>query len=951
MRRFQLAKESPTRQATPAEQEANKTRQRVKENAAAVGVPAAAASSSSSSAVLTLEQILAQHAAQQASQPAFGSAPASSAAIEPALLPPVAEFLSQLNRQLSILLDASSDAPTRKAAFELLSTMLRDDLPQSHAVPAYKAALKPLLKRFSDEREGCRTAAIHLVHRAVKNMPDVVGVLHFIVPVLAYRMGTIDLSDAPITLGANTTMHERNTDKNVTPRPNVAPPIALAQANAKVAPPSSEQSATVRTALLGVLVELLIRCTSHELEVFLPDLCQILYTSLQTDRAPETKLLVCDALQRLAEDYPGQMRAFAKILMLPLMQRVLLEKSSAVRVAGVRAMGVLIPCGAAEQIRDLCAFRENNVIDIHGFFHGEANVHYFARLVSDSNVRVRSEFFRVVNKWSLDLYERADYETLIMPYVFSGLSDSDATIRAEALSTLSSAGLAFEREEKERLASGVGGTAQDEGAFRLKVQAEEMQREYLTPLPHHPLLFPPFSSRPPWGQRQIARKFLDRLMHAVLQEKGDWKRDVAERSWTLLRVLLVYAEEHITQFCPAFLKAFTSEFLHLRDIGERPWEQMWNCMALVGRYTDPVILLRTLQKELQTAPYGEKLRSVVRTAAYMLEYIAYTKEGFEEQLEVCEEKVLQEDFLRCQEERLQLDLLHLLHSLVAIPVSSGYTTKRGRTRMEVLVKVAAWTRGVTGGISKRVSSSGSGIMQQPAGKGWSKDSIDEAHKRIDACYTVLASHTLRSLGETEVGGQQNLLLMFHLHLLPLTLAWLAAPAEELSQWTEASDSLNQLLEVLDRVGCAGVFEAGKASTAAGSTLTTEQGISINLEKMILRVLEENAQLSTHAALVSALAAPLRSAKNEAASSSSSSSTVVASSFTPSFLSSLRSSLSSRLTAFRAAHAALPPPSSGSLARLPREQELKAEAEERTRQQRREMMRRYEQAVEECLQAM
>lgn len=79
------------------------------------------------------------------------------------------------------------------------------------------------------------------------------------------------------------------------------------------------------------------------------------------------------------------------------------------RACHAQTIHAVLPLGGHETIRDLAAFREHNVVPIRAFYEGEVKTNYFARLVSDSNHRVRAEFYRVMADWLTNLAERFDY--------------------------------------------------------------------------------------------------------------------------------------------------------------------------------------------------------------------------------------------------------------------------------------------------------------------------------------------------------------------------------------------------------------------------------------------------------------------------------------------------------------------------------------------------------------
>jgi hypothetical protein len=259
----------------------------------------------------------------------------------------------------------------------------------------------------------------------------------------------------------------------------------------------------------------------------------LLHRALQrcvADRHPETRVASLECSSALARACPLSVRGVAPHLLAAAAPSVI-HRLATVRLAGLDAADALVRHGGAEVIREMAAFRESNVIDVRAFFQGETRFNLLALLVQDENARVRHRFFTVLAGWLTELRERGDYETLLMPYLLSGLADASAEVRELARDTLEALGVEHEREHAEELA--------------------DVLRFAPPPHPADTLPLPtPFAQRPRFGARLVVGRFVPRLMHAVLTELADWRAETKTRAATLLRSLLVYAEEGATQWLP-----------------------------------------------------------------------------------------------------------------------------------------------------------------------------------------------------------------------------------------------------------------------------------------------------------------------------------------------------------------------------------------------------------------
>jgi hypothetical protein len=802
-----------------------------------------------------------QQTAQAASSSA--SAAASTSVVAVAAAAPDAETTPSEGSEL---------AATAQSAAAVLAVL--DSLPQATRQqligtllmcfpPPPRNAASPI--RFQ-QTETCRRAAVRLVRSSVLLLLRDESLLSRTLLTVALSVGAVEaqLHQAPITLGANTHNHERHgagEGGTAVSQQHFGPPaqededkpdVMAAAAAAAADKAYAKQEQPMRTEYLSLVRTLLLFDFNSACAMHLGLLATILYVSLCTVSEDAAFLHLCDALTRLASAYPQPMRQFSRILLVPLIQRGLAHKKASVKIEAIRALALLVPCGAGEIIRDLAAFREHNVIDIKAAFAPELGrrINYMGLLVADSNVRVREAFATMMHDWILSMHERADFETLIWPYVLSGLSDAAPSIRAIALDALVQAGTAYESDELQY-------RVKDVDLFRAQRAAEEQARAHLHA--ESILLFEPFTERPPWGARQIGRTQLDRLQHAIVTEVSDWKQGVASQSWTLLRVFLQLVEEHATKHVSDVIAALVGVLEHAPSVnapsvndeslsplarerlqGEQ--QTVWDCAALCGRYTDPVRLVAVLTAQVASASATGRSRRLVaalRLIAHVLPFVASQHPSREEALDTLVQKVLrtddadagaQPDYLA--HERVVFEAyVAVVARLLRLPrLSHTWTDKHAGTLFRVLLEIAAWSRmhfaadannvaaatavsdGSVAAVSAPAAASSSAASSATpaasaasvaAGAGASELEVEEERsvdvetdprlrlaRRIDLCFRWL----LRQYGEDE---GPDLVLLLQLRLTAWEDVLLAPDAS--TQWSERSLYFCMLLEVLERV--------------------------------------------------------------------------------------------------------------------------------------------------------
>ena len=387
-------------------------------------------------------------------------------------------------------------------------------LPSTTLATATSLLTKPLLRRLTDAAEQCRLLACAVLSHLVAHclLSTLIASLPYILPAVAFRLNCRDLTSAAQPYSAaNTHTHY--------------PPSAAAS--------NAEPSEEVRLQLLQLTAAIVQRFSSEQqqqqqeasFKLFLADIVTIVAQSV-TDRSPPLKQAATSLLIALLSSHSHQLRS-TSLLLARLLTPNLLHKHSRVRVLSVQAMQRLLAMGAAEHIRVLAAFQEHNVIDLHAFYHGSARCHYLAALCQDGNERVREALYGLVGGCMTEMVEAADYETLLMPYLLSGLADVSPSSRSLCRSYLDKLAAQYRQEHLDEIEE-VERYTQPSGVCGAGVQQ---------------LSSFPYSGRPSLALQLRLRVFVDRLFPALLAELSDWKAEVRGESVRLMRTLL-WLEEH-----------------------------------------------------------------------------------------------------------------------------------------------------------------------------------------------------------------------------------------------------------------------------------------------------------------------------------------------------------------------------------------------------------------------
>ncbi|KAL5484058.1 hypothetical protein EMCRGX_G020494 [Ephydatia muelleri] len=220
----------------------------------------------------------------------------------------VEEVVQKLQRDLNCLLD--DNRATRRRALDHLRKELVTGRHSPEAAQALmEVVLKPLLKVFSDQVEGCREQAVAMVTDLSATVPDVSLFLPLIMPVVVARLGTQEITE-----------------------------------------PSEE----LRLSLVSFLSSLVERCRAQTIP-YLSDITCILQRTL-VDPYPEVKKESSLCLIKVATSTTGSFQLHSDPLVKSLLASVT-HQHSKVRATCLKALGVAIPraCDPIPSVRSCLA--------------------------------------------------------------------------------------------------------------------------------------------------------------------------------------------------------------------------------------------------------------------------------------------------------------------------------------------------------------------------------------------------------------------------------------------------------------------------------------------------------------------------------------------------------------------------------------------------------------------
>ena len=493
------------------------------------------------------------------------------------------------------------DYLTRRRAIRTLAASLRScENAELRTDVFVEVVAKHLLRRFEDKSEACRELAVKCIAENVEACKEdaVESLLPYCVPVLGERLGLSGGPDADrrslIELGAEILQASHVNRVDITD---------FSRASSKRGQ-AVEPSEEVRILLIGLLRSL-VRHGTHTIKPYAQDFCEIL---LCCARDPFHEALVesCACLCDLVATLGAKLWMVSKI-MLAGYAPVLSHRRQQVRVSAIRAISALVFNGAHESLLDLCSFRDPNVVPVRAFFGDDIKVNYMGKLITDSCANVRRELVKYVGSWLLELPERRDHESRLLPYLLSGLIDEDDRVRRGALETLEKLGDLYIKDNAEDLKDKLyylpteahGHGWMDGGVWRAIEEGRVTTPE-------------PFRQRPSLGSRLLVQQNFKGSLGALASELSSWQEQPRLKAAKLLRVFLVCMEDYVAscleRLLPALCHAGCSEDAQIT-------RAVLDASRTLSWYTDPGLSLQILGPRLSPEFDRTKRASAARVLA------------------------------------------------------------------------------------------------------------------------------------------------------------------------------------------------------------------------------------------------------------------------------------------------------------------------------------------------
>eukprot|EP00164_Ancoracysta_twista_P001873 GFYU01002461.1.p1 GENE.GFYU01002461.1~~GFYU01002461.1.p1 ORF type:complete len:852 (-),score=283.55 GFYU01002461.1:130-2685(-) len=406
--------------------------------------------------------------------------------------------------------------------------------------------------------------------------------------------------------------------------------------------PVLEGTEEIRLALLE-LVLAIIKIVKEDIIEYTEDIVKILEQAV-VDAFPDVKKIATSIVMEMCTHVPKRI-GLSSVQLCKVVMGTLGHQHSRVRVSGLQALQVLLPTGENEVVKELEPTLKHMMYDRQG--------------------PVREALMKCVGHWLLELRDRDAYDHLLLPILSAGLADELPGIQEVSMKLYEELGIKYEKENHEDLKE----------MMEYHIDGNEAKDG----LPLAPFAPSVFKSRPRLGTRYVARNRLTKMLPTVLTDTADWTVDTRRKSAKILRALLLFGEEMVSQHMEAILGAL---YKGVADEEKDVAEEMTMCAKLIGYYCPLDVSLPLV---IPQARGTHNMSPAHRTNALLV--LACLIAGarptvVEPHIKEIMDALSEPAFAHCEHSDFQSQLLHAVHNLIQ---SGGAACKEESRRVFCLL--------------------------------------------------------------------------------------------------------------------------------------------------------------------------------------------------------------------------------------------------------------------------
>jgi hypothetical protein len=368
--------------------------------------------------------------------------------------------------------------------------------------------------------------------------------------------------------------------EDIRPRPSQKPHV-LAQL--------TETSEEVRMLYIKLMESLVFQeYDNDDIRLFVQDVVNIARTMCM-DPCVSIVVEACGFVKNLTIKLKELLFYFNAILARGLLYP-LTHKQSKLRLSALDALEVLMTCSPnkmnVEIMENLIGFNDPNLVPIKDFYEPSTRLNYLALLVGDPSQAVVKRFFEMITKWLLELTDKYDHESRLMPYLLTGFFIQNEDINIYVMERFDEIGKQYEIDYEKDI--------REDRQFGIDAK----WTEFCEKSGHYPF---PLAIRSRLGCRILIKKYVRRYIKNLCKEFDSIEESIRVRVANLMLFSIVFTEEHITEYLDEILLCFEKELSRTKNFNKEIQEIIAKTLKLIGRFCDYDSISRLLYPTIEVS--------------------------------------------------------------------------------------------------------------------------------------------------------------------------------------------------------------------------------------------------------------------------------------------------------------------------------------------------------------
>ncbi|RQM31047.1 hypothetical protein B5M09_007051 [Aphanomyces astaci] len=302
--------------------------------------------------------------------------------------------------------------------------------------------------------------------------------------------------------------------------------------------PFVETAEEIRLLLLELLHAVLQRTPTEQ---SLPAEVMDVLGKTASDPFPDAKKACCDATLVLAHKWKSLVKLHLGTVVKPLTMN-LGHQHAKIRQCTLQALEAVVPCGSSslpELMKDIL-------------------LPNLSKVLFDRSPSVRKQLVQTTGSWLEHIDELRQFEAALLPLFLSGIADESPDVQSFCLTFLDKLSVKWQQTE--------------EGAADMDITDDDASAYVESP---------PFLRRPGRGAIRLVQRLLGTVLPSLLDQCSDWTALTRQKAASILRVVLILAEDAVNAHVDKILTALAKS---CRDEEASVVEAVAGSMQIVGRH-------------------------------------------------------------------------------------------------------------------------------------------------------------------------------------------------------------------------------------------------------------------------------------------------------------------------------------------------------------------------------